>query len=333
VPTTKNITFQQVVSALLDEARPVHPRFIYRLSDISDEDLAQLEEAWPRVSAQRRQAIMEDIEELNETNTILSFETVARMGLRDTEPGVREVAIRILWDYDSKDLLPIFLELLEGDLESSVRAAAASALGKYIYQGEIEELPEKEWHDLEERLLQVTRGKDAAVVRRHALEALGFSGREEVSALIETAYFSGNNEWLSSALFAMGRSANHDWNQLVLEMLNNETPEICFEAVRAAGELEIRAAVPSLLQYIHDEEDDIRMAALWSLSQIGGTGAQEAMEELIAESEDEEEIGLIESALENLAFTEDLELFTLLDIDEEGEGDEGYLEEDEEDEE
>lgn len=333
MPSTRNITFQQVISAILDEDKPLHPRYLYRLSDISENDLALLEDAWPRVSARRRQAIMEDVEELNESNTILSFEAVARLGLRDSEPGVRELAVRTLWEYESLDLLPVFQNSMENDPSPEVRAVAASGLGKFIYLGEIEELPDKEWHDLEERLLRVVRGNDTAHVRRHALEALGFSARKEVPALIETAYYSGNNDWLASALFAMGRSANHEWDQRVLEMMDHESPEICFEAARASGELEIKEAVPILLQLLELDDDDIRSAAIWSLSQIGGAGVQEALEDLLEESEDEEEIGLIESALENLAFTEDLQLFTLMDIDEEDEGVEDYLEEDEDNEE
>jgi hypothetical protein len=41
---------------------------------------------------------------------------------------------------------------------------------------------------------------------------------------------------------------------------------------------------------------------------------------LYAECEDEEEADFIEAALDNLAFTEDMELFTLLDIPEDEEG-------------
>jgi len=326
------ITLKQLINAFLDEDKPLHPRYIYRLSDLSDEDLSFIKETWPNVTAQRRQAIMEDIEELNESDTVLSFEAMARLALQDPEPGVRESAVHTLWDYDSPDLLPIFIEMMETDPNPPVRSAAASALGKYIYQGELEELPEKTLKNLEERLLKVARGNDVSLVRRHALEALGFSSREEVAGLIETAYYSGNNEWLTSALFAMGRSANTDWNPLVLAMMDHESPDIRFEAARAAGELEISEALPQLMQLTEDDDDDVRMAAIWSLSQIGGTGVEELLEELLEQSEDEEESEMIESALENLAFTEDFQLFSLMDIDEEGELDED-LEEDEEDEE
>jgi HEAT repeat protein len=130
----------------------------------------------------------------------------------------------------------------------------------------------------------------------------------------------------------MGRSANTDWNPLVLAMMDHESPDIRFEAARAAGELEISEALPQLMQLTEDDDDDVRMAAIWSLSQIGGTGVEELLEELLEQSEDEEESEMIESALENLAFTEDFQLFSLMDIDEEGELDED-LEEDEEDEE
>jgi hypothetical protein len=56
------------------------------------------------------------------------------------------------------------------------------------------------------------------------------------------------------------------------------------------------------------------MAAAWSLSEIGGSDAEEAIEVILEQSEDEEEIDLLESALENLSFNEDLADFTLFDF-------------------
>ncbi len=83
------ITIQQLINALLDEDKPIHPRYLYRLSDITPEDLEVLKKAWPSVAAWRRQAIMEDLEEVGEDNYTLSFEGVALLGANDPEPRVR----------------------------------------------------------------------------------------------------------------------------------------------------------------------------------------------------------------------------------------------------
>jgi HEAT repeat protein len=314
--TPNEIPFRQVLDALLNIDKPLPPRFLYRLSDIDPAELAELENAWPGIPVWRRQALMEDIEELGGNDLILSFEDISRFALQDPDPRVRMLAVRILWEYEADDLLPIFLNMMEQDSDAEVRSAAASALGNYVYRGEIEELPEKTLRMVEDRLLQVAGGTDQAEVRRHALESLGFSSRQEVAPIIESAYYSGVDTWLASALFAMGRSANQEWIPLVLPMLENDSPEIRMEAARAAGELESTVAVPRLVELLNDEDTDVRTSAIWSLSQIGGEGVREVLEQMYEDTQDEDEAEFIESALDNLAFTEDMELFSLLDVEE-----------------
>jgi HEAT repeat protein len=326
--TPADIPFQQLLNALMDVDTPINPRYLYRLSDLTTSELAELEKAWPQLPDWRREALMEDIEELGGNDFILSFEGISRFALRDGDPKVRTLAVRTLWEYEAEDLIPVFLEMMEKDPGVEARSAAASALGHYVYLGEIEELPEETLQEMEDRLLKVASGNDLAEVRRHTLESLGFSSRKEVLPLLEAAYYSGQNDWIASALFAMGRSANEDWQPLVLAMLEHDEPAIRMEAARALGELEIGAVVPRLVELLNDEDPDVRTAAIWSLSQIGGEGVREVLEQMYEETEVEEEAEFIESALDNLSFTEDMQLFSLLDLDEDSE----ELEEDFEDE-
>ncbi len=323
------ITIKQLLDALLDVDKPLHPRYIYRLSDINDSDLDAVQQAWARVPARRRQAIMEDIEDIGSDDYILSFEALARFGLQDSEPRVRELAVRTLWEYELPDLVPTFIRMMETDGDVEVRAVAASALGQYIYLGEIEELPASTLHKVEEKLLETTTGQNPSLVRRRALEALGFSSRDELPALIEAAFYSDSNEWLASALFAMGRSANRSWNPSVISKLDSEVPDVLAEAVRAAGELEIKEALPRLMSLVETEDENVRWAAIWSLSQIGGEGVRERLEELYDLTDDDEEADFIDSALENLDFTEDTPLFDLLDVEDEDEEKEEFEDKDE----
>ncbi|MGE5221358.1 MAG: HEAT repeat domain-containing protein [Omnitrophica WOR_2 bacterium] len=312
--TPNEIPFQELLDALLDENTPLHPRYLYRLADLSETDLARLEQTWPRVSTWRRRALMEDVEELGESDYLLSFEALARLAVEDPDSKVRMHSVHILWEYEEDDLIDLFLDLLSTDEDPLVRAAAATGLGTYVYLGEIEELDQQDLVNIENSLLRVANSTEAPIVRRRALESLGFSSRPEVPPLIEAAYSSQESDWLVSALFAMGRSADDRWRPAVMDMVDHPNSTVRAESVRAAGELEIAEAGPLLLDMLEDEDEDVRSAAIWSLSQLGGEGVRDALEILQEESEDDEEIDYIESALDNLSFTEEMQLYSLIDL-------------------
>ncbi len=332
------ISLRQLFDALLDIDTPLNPRFLYRLSDLEQAELEQLQPVWPKVPAWRRQALLEDIEQLNESDLLLSFEAFSRFALQDEDPAVRVLALRTLWDYDEADLIPVFIAMLQADRASQVRAAAASALGRFVYIGELEEIPASTLRQVEDALIDVLQGEDEVEVRRAALESLGYSSREEVDDLIRSAYASENKLWKASALFAMGRSANSEWQPQVMEMLGSHLPLLRCEAARSAGELEIKEAVPYLLDLLDDPDEGARQASIWSLSQLGGEGVQEALQRLYHETDDEQELELIEEAIDNLMFNEGLQMMPIFDFPEgeEDEGEEGeeywYDEEEEADE-
>jgi HEAT repeat protein len=284
------------------------------LSDLDPVETGAIAKSWSLVPTKRRQEIMETIVEIGDSDPLLSFESICRCGVRDADPIVRVFAIRTLWDYDLDDLVPAYLKLVTEDDDADVRAAVATALGKFIYLGEIEELPEDTLREIEDRLLTVAKGADVSEVRRRAIESLGFSSRKEVSPLIEEAYYSGKEDWVLSALFAMGRSANNKWARLLVEMLDDDSPEVRAEAVRAVGELEIENSLPRLIELLDDGFDDVRLAAIWSLSQIGGAGVRDILELLYEDTQDEEEAEYIATALENLDFTEDMDIFSFMDF-------------------
>ena len=324
MPDYPQIPFQELVDALLNVDKPFHPRYLYRLSDLPDEDLDRLEATWSQVPLWRRQALMEDIEELGESDFVLSFEAVGLLAVKDADPKVRLLGARTLWEFEETKLIPLFSNLLINDKSPDVRAAAATGLGKFIYLGEIEELPQKILVKVEDLLLSVINGKDTPKVRCRALEAIGFSSRKEVAPLIETAYTSGNKDWLTSALFAMGRSANEKWIDKVVSMLQHKIPAIRTEAARAAGELDIKSVRQELFDLLDDDNEDVRAAAIWSLSQIGGEGVRDRLEDIQRKAQDEEEEDYLESALDNLSFNEEVDRFTLYELDEDLE--EGDLE-------
>lgn len=320
--TPTEIPFDQLIKALLDVDNPLPPRFLYRLSDLEGDELAQLKAIWGQIPGWRRKALIEDCESMGERDFMLSFHALVRFAIEDEDSQVRLPAVRSLWEYDEPELIAPLLHLAEHDSDLQVRAAAVSGLGKYIYAGELEEIPEADLHRVEEILLEMHRADLPMIIRRRALESLGFSSREEVAGLIENAFGLDEREWVVSALIAMGRSADSRWQRHVMSKLDHLAPDIRAEAARAAGELEIHKARRRLLKLLDDPDERVREAVIWSLSQIGGEGVHEALEALYEETEDDHLAELIEASFDNLAFTEDMILSDLMDIEVDVESDE-----------
>lgn len=316
----KNIPFTQVITALLDEQNLFPPTYMHHFSDLEGSELASLRSIWPQVSASRRLALLEDLEILAEADTLVLFDNVARMALTDTDSRVRAVAVRLLWENTDPRLAELFLKMLD-DQTPEVREAVVTALGQFIYLGEIEEAPKELQLKIEERLLKVFNSSDEKLIRRRALESLSYSSRPEIAPMLRTAYQSGDPEWLASALFGMGRSADQAWEPDVKRMLRNADVDVQWEAVRAAGELALESTRRILLDLLEEEaqDPDVRASVFWSLSQIGGEEVRETLEGLLEDNDDEEEVAILEDALDNLSFTEDDAIYGLFDFTQAGE--------------
>ena len=314
---TKNIAFQIIIDALLDDSNPFPHHYLYLFSDIEPWQLKLLLKVWQQVSLARQHALLEDLEELAEDDTLLCFDDLARALLQDPDSQVRVQALRLLWECEDAKLVPTFLEILTEDSDVNVRVAAATALGLFIYLGEIEEIAVQTLHKVEDSLLTVIHSDEETLVRRRALEALGWSSRPEVPALIEAGYAESNADWKVSALFTMGHSGDECWGKYVLSNLRNRNEAIRLEALRAAGELALASARPILLDVLADEEDmETRHEIIWVLTKIGGAEVNDRLLELLEMAEDdEEETEFLDEALENLASTEEVTNFDLLDFE------------------
>lgn len=313
---TDPIPFQSVLDALLDENKQFPRGFLREFSDIGSLELKTLLDTWPRVTPSRKQSLLEELKVLAEADTLVSFEDVARALLTDPDPTVRKQAIVLLAESEDLKLVPTYFDMLSNDSDVNVRREAANVLNLFVDLGELEEIPENVYHKVEDALLASANSEDDVRVRRAALESLGYSSRPEVTTLIESAFQREDPNWQTSALLAMGRSADDRWADDVLNSLVNDDSRIRRAAVQAAGALSIKSAGPLLLKILAEEEEgDVVSAAIWSLSQIGGEDARIFLQNLLDQAEDDEQIDFLEDALDNLAFTEDLNSFDLMTYD------------------
>ena len=304
--------FVGLLELLGNEAYPLEPASLTELSDLDAVRLAQFRLAWEGFGPKRRHAILLQLGELANSKIELSFESVNRFALQDSDPPSRAQAIGNLWESEDPQLARQLLDMLRADQVAEVRKAAADALGSFVLLlAETEDLAQQLRLEIERGLLKAVRSDPSKEVRESCLQSLGFSTRDEVPELIEMAYSSGEGSSLRAALRAMSRSADSHWAPLVIAKLQDPEPGTRFEAVQAAGELDIRDASEELVELLEDVDDRIRKAAIWSLSQVGGSIAIAALEQL-QERASESEAQLIQDALDNLEFEDGArELFRL----------------------
>ena len=313
---TTPTSFQSVLDALVSD-KEFPRRYLQEFSDIRPLELKTFLDVWPRVKLSRKLTLLEELTSLAEVDTLVSFDDFARALLADPEPEVRTRAIRLLDECEDTKLVPFYLDMLKNDADVNVRAEAAEVLNLFVDLGELEEIPGKIYHQVEDALLASAASEDNVRVRRAALESLGYSSRPEVSTLIESSFHREDPHWQVSALTAMGRSADDRWDDEVTRSLVDADDRVRKAAVQAAGALSLQSARPILLKLLGEEEDEnVLSAAIWSLSQIGGEDVRTYLENLLDVVEDDDErIAFLEEALDNLAFTEDLDRFELMALD------------------
>lgn len=313
----KEVPFSTILAALEDNERIFPAKYIGRFSDISPANLEAVMQAWPRLPLARKHLLLQRMVELFDNDTILSFDALAARLLDDPDGQARVYALRLLSETGDTRLLPRLIRMVADDPEPASRAAAAALLGQFVEMGELGEMPAANLKQVTDCLLAAAADSDSYLARV-ALESLGYSSQDEVTALIESAFQHRDPRWQASALVAAGRSADAPrWQEQVIEAFLSEDQQARLAAVRAAGELQLKPACQPLLNLIEDEEDDeVLQAIIWSLSLIGGEDARVYLQTLMDDTDDEDMLEFLEDALLNLEFTEDSEGFNLLAVDE-----------------
>lgn len=274
----------------------------YGLSGLTrDEVTRAIAPIWVTLSVDYRRKLLRSMVEFSEADVALDYREIGLFGVTDTDGSVREAAVDVLWEDTSAEVLDLMIHLAVQDPHTLVRAAGTGALGRFILMGELGELDEINTKRAQQTAIQLY--KDPAqdtLVRRRALEAIAHSSLPFVSKAIKEAYENADHDLRISAVYAMGKSCDTRWEDIILTEIDSDDPEMRFEAARAAGEIELQAAVPKLGQMLEDVDDEVQQAAVWSLGEIGGREATRLLTSLAdALDEDDELLQIVEEALES----------------------------------
>ena len=147
---TEPLSFQKVLDSLLANSKEFPRRYLQEFSDIGTIELRALLDVWPRVELSRKLTLLEELDALAETDTLVSFDDFASAMLTDPDPQVRVRAIRLLDESEDVKLVPSFLDMLKNDPDLNVRVEAAKALGLFVDLEELEEISETIYHQVED---------------------------------------------------------------------------------------------------------------------------------------------------------------------------------------
>ncbi|MCS7059910.1 MAG: HEAT repeat domain-containing protein [Anaerolineae bacterium] len=292
----KNLSLDETLRALAGET-PIPSRVLKVLDRLTDAELDRLQATWPKLNDDRRAYIAAKLRLMARVDVRLDFGSIFRFLLSDVEPRVRLAAVKGLSEDESIELIDLFVILLRSDPSDAVRAAAATALGQYMLLGVMDKLSRRRTEQVYSALMgALLRSTETSRARRAALRALAYVSNDEVDLRIRDAYASDYLPLRISAVFSMGRSNDRRYQHVVLHELTSVAPAMRREAARAAGELELREAVPTLIQLIDDPTPEVRRAAVRALGQIGGEESKKALD-AAARSKDPEIAGAAAKAL------------------------------------
>jgi HEAT repeat protein len=270
--------FGQYLASLRDPALPLSVSELPKLSALTGDQAAALQESWPLIDPERRARIIGHTTQLAEDSAEYDFTALLVTGLSDDYEDIRRRSIQGLWDIDSGALEERLVELMLHDSSAAVRAEAALALGGPILSAAYGRLPDRRVERIESALRSVIESPgEIEEVRARALEAIGPLEREWVRQEIEGAYTGGSFRLKVSALHAMGRSCEERWVPMLTEELASDEAEIRFEAATALGEIGDENSIENLVRLVLDEDDDVRAAATTALGEIGGDRARQAL--------------------------------------------------------
>lgn len=294
---------------------------LYRMSDLTPEELSHFYEHWPKVGDERRRIVVRHLADISEENFQVDFGEVFAHCLGDSLPAVRLAALDGLWDSERISLLEPIMALMLSDPDEEVRTLAAATIGHYVLLAEWDVIPQNSVSAAVDTLLAILdESETPKALRRAALESVSASSHDRVHGLVSEAYDSGDHELQISAVYAMGRTVDKRWLPIVIDEMMSSSSEMRLEAARAAGHIGSTDAVADLVELISDEDLEVQLAAISAMGQIGGSLAIRVLDEMDGDPDFDHVQFAIEEALEEAIWLDNVDL-ALFDWDNDGEDD------------
>ena len=240
------------------------------------------------------------------------------------------------------EIAQAFLDVAASDADERVRADVIIGLGPGLEEASDDYLDDDSAflldpelgppisREMYETIVREIRGiyEDEAqpkLVRRRAFEVLVRDPQPWLTPEIRRRFASEDPEWKVTAVFGMGYIAGFD--REIVEVVQTGKGKLLFEAVRAAGGMEVTAAGKFIRELVTSQttERDLRLVAIDALPNVDRDSFE--ILDRLARSDDEDIAAAAEAALEELLLAESID-----DEDDEDFDDEEDFDDDEDDE-
>ena len=293
------------LETLADEIEPIPASEFSEVSDLSPAELGEFARAWLKIDLDRQRRIVAAMVEAAEENPELDFSPIFKMYLRDKDEFILEKAMEGLWEHEDRSIIPILVQVLQSDRSPGVRAAAASALGKFTILAEEGKLLARDRNTLRDSLMGVLQDPEQPMeVRRRSLEAIAPLNTPDIRNMVLSAYESDDLDLKASSIYAMGRTGEPGWLPALIRELESPEPSIRYESAHACGELGEEDAAPYLISLLEDDDYQVQLAGISALGKIGGSLAKRALTICVREGDAALE-DAAKAELENIEFMED----------------------------
>lgn len=275
-------TIQRLLDGL-HEGRDLADAEYSAFSDLNRNDSRTVADGWPDIPVATRAMLLDRALELADVNVDLQFNALAKVGLKDADPEVRERAVALLWESDDTDVAEALAQLATDDVGPGVRAAAAGGLQHFVEAFVVDKLPARTG-ELVVAALRKALADRQVDVRAKAVESVGPIAEEWAQEAILEAYEGGDEPLRLSAIRAMGYSGLTRWEEYLEDEFASGNEEMRFEAVVAAGNLGSELLIEPLGELLNDEEPELVLAVVEAIGEIGGEDAIELLKAFAPEA-------------------------------------------------
>ena len=274
--------FENVLSILKDQPESVFEKHARMLSDLSAERIGLLRTALSTLSDEKRRAFYDAMDETSLNSFEYDYSPIAKIGIEDSDGSIRASSIHVLGFEDSREIGSKILDAALNDPDETAQIAAIEILGQYMYESAIDNRIPVNKNRLHEALEKLIEEKKKAV-RQAAVVAYAISETKRVKEII-SGFLGGNDrEELISGLASVRHSLGEDWDESVLELMRHEDEDVSLEAIRAAGALQLKEALPALYEILSRFDrisPDLLIAAAEAVAEIGDEGSINVLETL-----------------------------------------------------